>query len=149
MKELFISKNMDLWKNSLATGGCCCWLSWSNGCWEWRPMGKADRNQSKWRAYHRESSMLLTDRVGPRNKELPTIHGRIEDLDGRLNQNPAFRGHSSKMGHNQWGVVGQVLQSCKIFVYKGMILVDTTSKSCTYVLVGNYCVAILRIVSPW
>src|SRR6218665_421031 len=32
---------MDLWKNSLATGGCCCWLSGSNGCWEWRPLGMA------------------------------------------------------------------------------------------------------------
>ena len=35
---------MDLWKNSLATGGCCCWLSWGNGCWEWRLLGIADRN---------------------------------------------------------------------------------------------------------
>jgi len=33
---------MDLWKNSLATGGC--WLSQGNGCWEWRPLGIADRN---------------------------------------------------------------------------------------------------------
>src|SRR6218665_1784047 len=33
---------MDLWKNSLATGGCCCcWLSWDNGCWEWQPLGMA------------------------------------------------------------------------------------------------------------
>ena len=35
---------MDLWKNSLATGGCGCWLSWSNGCWEWRPLGMAALN---------------------------------------------------------------------------------------------------------
>src|SRR6218665_94667 len=34
---------MDLWKKFLATGGCC-WLSWRNGCWEWRPLGIADRN---------------------------------------------------------------------------------------------------------
>ena len=40
MKELFISQNMDLWKNSLATGSCC-WLSLGNGCWEWRPLGMA------------------------------------------------------------------------------------------------------------
>jgi len=26
------------------TGGCCCWLSWSNGCWEWRPLGMAALN---------------------------------------------------------------------------------------------------------
>src|SRR6218665_2646240 len=97
-------------------------------------MGKADRNQSKWRAYHRESSMLLTDRVGPRNKELPTIHGRIEGLDGGLNQNQVFIGHSSKMGQNHSGVVGQVLQSCKIFVYMGMLLADTNSNSNS-----NYC----------
>ena len=25
-------------------GGCCCWLSWGNECWEWRPLGIADRN---------------------------------------------------------------------------------------------------------
>jgi len=37
---------MDLLKNSLVTGGCCCWLSWGNGCWEWRPQGIADRNLS-------------------------------------------------------------------------------------------------------
>jgi len=31
---------MDLRMNSLAKGGCC-WLSWGNGGWEWRPLGMA------------------------------------------------------------------------------------------------------------
>ena len=38
--------DLHVWKNSLATGGCC-WLSWSNGCWEWRPVGMAALNRDK------------------------------------------------------------------------------------------------------
>jgi len=38
---------MDLWKNSLATGGCCWWLSWGNGSWEWRPLGMAAPGNSR------------------------------------------------------------------------------------------------------
>src|SRR6218665_604484 len=60
---------------------------------------------------NRESSKLFKRRADQRNQELTTSRRTNLELDGKLNQKPAYSDQSSKMGHNQLQIARQVLKA--------------------------------------